>query len=431
MRKTPRLWIEKYPSIRKMYETITSPRRMGSPGTAEIYIHGVRRFIQFLGLEDPEEALAKIRSGEIDALRQIDRYIDYALTKNAHKTVRNYVFGVKKWLETNGVLLEWRKIEMPTATEVYERDKAPSKEELKMLLHHARSARDRAVILILASSGLRIGTLLSLTVGDVNFDYPDVARINVWRKKGRKFTSRKLGGGGRFYCTFITPEAKQALQQYLKEREAKGEKITAESPLITDAYCTGKFITVEDWQRVYYRILRAAGLDKKSRRWYMLHIHSLRKFFRSNCVGVDPSYREFWMGHKGGYLDESYFRAEEPRHLAEYRKAIPYLTVYRAEADESWKMAIKAIAMMQNLPEEKLRALEEILARSKVMDEAIREFRKLQEQPNNGREFRVVQGEEALLKHLREGWELMKELNHDKYLLKKIQGGSQSLSTEY
>jgi len=421
LRRAPRLWIERYRSIRRMFDVITSPRRMGSPGTAEVYIHGVRRFIKFLGCGDPDVALEKIRNGEVDGVREVDRFIDYALESNAHKTVRNYVFGVKKWLETNGVFLNWKKIEMPTATEVYERDKAPTKEDLKILLHHARSSRDRAVILLLASSGLRIGTLLSLTVGDVNFEYPDVARINVYRRKGRKFTGRKLGGGGRFYCTFITPEARQALQQYLKERESKGEKVTAESPLITDAYCKGKFITVEDWQRVYYRILKAAGLDAKSRKWYLIHIHSLRKFFRSNCVGVDPSYREFWMGHKGGYLDESYFRAEEQRHLAEYRKAIPYLTIYSSGQDESWKTAIRAIARIQgHLEEEKLRRLEEILARAKNMDEAIQKFRRLQEEPDPPRKnsVKIVKGDQALIKHIEEGWTLIKELNHDKYLLK-------------
>jgi len=420
LRKTPRLWIEKYPSIRRMYETITGPRRMGSPATAENYIHGVRRFVSFLGYEDPETVLEKIRRGEIDALRMVDMYIDYALERYAHKTVRSQVFGVKKWLETNGVFLNWKKIEMPTVTEIQEEDRAPTREELKILLHHAKSARDRAVILMLVSSGLRVGTLLSLTVGDVNFNYPDVARINVYRRRGRKFVTKR-GGGGRFYCTFITPEAKQALIQYLKEREKAGEKITDSSPLITDAYHTGKFITTEDWQRVYYRILRKAGLNVKSKRWYVYHIHSLRKYFRSNCVGVDPSYREFWMGHKGGYLDESYFRAEEEKHLAEYRKAIPYLTVYSAPQDESWKMAIRAIARIQGrLEEEKLRRLEEILARAKNMDEAIEKFRRLQEEPDPPRKnsIKIVKGDQTLIKHLEEGWTLIKELNHDKYLLK-------------
>ena len=34
------------------------------------------------------------------------------------------------------------------------------------------------------------------------------------------------------------------------------------------------------------------------------------------------------MGHKGGYLDDSYFRPELETHVEEYRKAIPNLTIY-------------------------------------------------------------------------------------------------------
>ena len=60
-------------------------------------------------------------------------------------------------------------------------------------------------------------------------------------------------------------------------------------------------------------MLKKTGPAERSHRWFKLHLHTLRKFFRTNCVGVDSSYREFWMGHKGGYLDESYFRADEKR----------------------------------------------------------------------------------------------------------------------
>jgi DNA-binding NarL/FixJ family response regulator len=33
------------------------------------------------------------------------------------------------------------------------------------------------------------------------------------------------------------------------------------------------------------------------------------------------------MGHKGKYLDESYFRAEEEKHLTGYRKTIQHLDI--------------------------------------------------------------------------------------------------------
>jgi len=96
-------WIQKYPSIRVLSENITSRRRMGSEGTVQSYIIGIRRFIRFLGLEDPEVALAKFRNGELDASKMIDEFIDWSLDKGyAHKTVRLTLFGLKKWLELNG-----------------------------------------------------------------------------------------------------------------------------------------------------------------------------------------------------------------------------------------------------------------------------------------------------------------------------------------
>ena len=72
----------------------------------------------------------------------------------------------------------------------------------------------------------------------------------------------------------------------------------------------------DDYSNSWHRMLEKAGVDRRASRWYVYHIHTLRKHFRSNCVGIDPSYRGNWVGHKGGYLDISYFRAEEPLHLA-------------------------------------------------------------------------------------------------------------------
>ena len=126
-----------------------------------------------------------------------------------------------------------------------------------------------------------------------------------------------------------------ALKSYLEERERSGEKVTKDSPLFTDAFNKGTFITIDAYGRVWTRLLLRSGLAKKSTNWHELHIHTLRKYFRSNCIGVDASYREMWMGHKGQYLDMSYFRAEEQRHLDEYRKVVQYLTIQEPKKDNS------------------------------------------------------------------------------------------------
>jgi integrase len=421
MRKFAREWIQKYPSIAKINQTIAGPRRMGSERTVEDYVKAVKKFIEFLGETDPEMALRKMRKRKIKAAIKVDKFIDEALLTYAHGTVRNYMHGIKKWLELSGIKVDWSKIEPPTSSAIKEEDRAPTKDEIKLMLNHAGSARDRAVILALATGGLRIGALLTLRIKDVNFDYPDVARIRVERRQGRKFIGRR-GIQGRVFFTWLTPEAKNALMQYLKERENAGEKLSIDSPLIGDAYYRGKFVTIEDYEKVWARLLRRAGLAEKSHYWFKLHIHTLRKFFRSNCVGVDESYRERWMGHRGKYLDESYFRAEEQMHLAEYRKAIPYLTIYSTGIEEK-QLRAKALldfAHLQGYEDTKLKQLKDILERSKGIDDAIREFRHLKEEPKTHDgvgKYQLARGEGELIHRLNDGWRLTQSLGDDKFLI--------------
>jgi len=78
----------------------------------------------------------------LNAGYKVDQFIDHALEKYAHQTVRGFLFGIKKWFALNGVKVDWNQIEFPTAAEIRV-DRAPSKEELKILLRHASSARDR------------------------------------------------------------------------------------------------------------------------------------------------------------------------------------------------------------------------------------------------------------------------------------------------
>ncbi len=443
MRKFPREYMEKYPSVKKLYDAIAGPRRMGSERTTENYINYVAKFVNYLGFNDPETALQALLSGQVNAGEKIDKFIDYALEEmgKSHNSVRGYVFAVKKWFELNGVKVDWARIEMPTGTETRENDRAPTKDDLKRLLQHASSARDRAVIYCDTSSGLRINTLLGLKVGDVDFGYPDVARFTVERKKGRKFGSKRGPSAGKLFVTFITPEAREALKQYLEERKISGENITPESPLFGDAYHSGRFLTADAYSRVWARLLHRAGLAKKSNSWYELHIHTLRKYFRSNCVGVDPSYREKWMGHKGLYLDMSYFRAEEPLHLAEYRKAIPYLTVQEVQTDQKKLQSemLLAFAKLQGYKDEQLKRLEEVLQRAKDVNEAAEEFRKLEgrdesieemksdDSPKSGFSAKnmaksgthiIVKGEKNLLNHLNAGWSMVEKFEDEKFLMK-------------
>jgi len=75
-------------------------------------------------------------------------------------------------------------------------------------------------------------------------------------------------------------------------------------------------------------------------------------------------------------------------------------------------------AELQGYEEDQLKRLADILARAKDVDEAIREFRHMNETKENVK-FHVVKGEAELLQRLDAGWSLVQNLNEDKFLLKK------------
>jgi len=85
------------------------------------------------------------------------------------------------------------------------------------------------------------------------------------------------------------------------------------------------------------RLLRRTHLAiKNGGPWNDIHLHTLRKYFETQCTNasVKTTYREFWMGHIGKYLEESYFRGEVETHVEEYRRAIPYLNILQGEPSD-------------------------------------------------------------------------------------------------
>jgi allantoicase len=218
----------------------------------------------------------------------------------------------------------------------------------------------------------------------------------------------------------MTPECKQSLLEYKQYRENKGTYITSSSPLIESDLNPGQPMTISGYHQRWYRILRRADLDQKSVKYYELHLHTLRKYFRSRCIGVDPSFREKWMGHKGGYLDESYFRVEEQRHLMEYRRAIQHLSIFPVKLEEKGrrKQALLDFARFQGWSEEKLIQLQTTLQNATTVDEAAKTFRNLSK--NQKIDAKIVHSDTLLIDHIKQGWELMNKLEENKYLIRKI-----------
>lgn len=136
-------------------------------------------------------------------------------------TMKIFLAAVKNFFEMNdNESLNWRKLKRFMGEKTPENeDRCYTNEEIQTLLNIS-DLRLKVTILLMASSGMRIGALPHLICGHLE-RRGDLYKINVY--KGQK-------GKGQYY-TFCTPEAANAIDTYLQFRERCGEKITPSSPL--------------------------------------------------------------------------------------------------------------------------------------------------------------------------------------------------------
>lgn len=331
-------------SLEKLYNRMY--RRSGSRATALNYVKCVKLFTGFLGYESPDQVL----EAGIDFNEAINNWIDYLLFNRgvARSTINIYVAAVKKWLKVNGVKLEGE-IELPTSW-IVERDRIPTRSELRKL-YSVGSLTDRVILTLAVSSGLRASTIVNLRIGDIDLDN----EIPVIKVRPEIAKDRPRRG----YITFCSPECREHILQYL---EYKGN-------FDPDNYLlewNGRPYTPHTLSVKWDRLLRKAGLTDKSRKWFKLRFHTLRKYFKTYATlsGIPSDVVEAFMGHVSGirhiYFYTGVESMENPKLIEmlrnEYRKAIPYLTINVTEDQlKAIEEKIEVLAERQKTLEEKLR----------------------------------------------------------------------------
>jgi len=173
---------------------------------------------------------------------------------------------------------------------------------------------------------MRVGTLVQLSLEDVDFDMEPV-RIRI-RAEYIKSKQKRI--------TFISPEAKEALLEWLKYRPQYIEIANTRSRLHERE---GGPEEIFPFTSIYFNYIWWNALDKANLKRVdsrtnraTLHPHGLRKFFRLVVGRHGQDEAEAIMGHQTG-LNAVYakFTGEMgERRLKEiYLKALPELSVYR------------------------------------------------------------------------------------------------------
>ena len=299
----------------------------------------------------------------------------------------NYYSPIKKLFAMNDVAIQWRRIHATFP----ELDNIPdsmgwTRPEIARMLKHTRDARDRALVLVLASSGMRAGAPHQLNWGDLTPVYRNDDKLTLDPGEGSEVACAMLNvyrGSSEGYAAFITPEAFAALQEYARAWSGRmGRQAGPKDPMFIVMRYVPKRATQSAIQRRVEGVVAQAGLReaREGKRFRVPLMNGFRRFYNKTCKEALAGgstlgsliKHEFMMGHHGlTSLDENYFKTDALELAREYVKAVPDLTI---DDTERLKRSNRVMAEnIQNMEDEKDAKIERLEGQIRRMEEKVSE----------------------------------------------------------
>lgn len=178
----------------------------------------------------------------------------------------------------------------------------PTKIEVYQIIDMAMSLRDRAIMLMLFQSGIRLNALLRLNYGHVR-EQLEKGTVPLHLKITDDLDTKLRGYDLPYYDTFVGKEAVDALTRFC---EIRHKNSTDDTPLFTSR--NNKRVSDTN---VWFHIKRCvshAGFDKRT-----MWIHSLRKAFKAELrkAPINEELSETLMGHRLKGSRESYMNRND------------------------------------------------------------------------------------------------------------------------
>ncbi len=300
--------------------------------TRRSYHYNLNEFMRFAKLTDYDE-LAK---QSIDAIQKLLENWVRVHKKNTLvlNTISTKLNAVELFLDMNKKTW-YKKIVrkmLPDSDRLPGGDVPFTREELSRLKQVAKKPRDIAIIDFLASTGVRPGCLSDpvLRLEHVD-DMPDGCKVVMVYDDSREG-----------YCAFLTPEATQSLNRYLRWRRLNHEELTKESVLFKNYENPNKkkdHLTADSVRQTLTNLMKLAGIERKKtkNRYDKAIVYGFRKRFNGILKmnnEVNSNIAEKLMAHKRG-LDGIYLKPTIEQCFEEFRKAIPELTISNEARDKA------------------------------------------------------------------------------------------------
>jgi integrase len=316
----------------------------------------MKRYLNFIKQKSTDEMLAHSIEPKIIESQIIDYIMSLRNNGIAYSTIQFFVAPIFTFYQLNDILLNRKKINRYMGE--YKRvvkDLAYTIEQIQQMLQTADN-RMRVIILLLSSTGCRIGALSDLVLGNLT----KLPKLKIYRIVFYYGTNNE-------YYTFTTSECAAAIDNYLLYRQRCGEKISFNSstnrwepdnvPLLRRQFDSEDVLQARRpiamtnrsiREALEMHLIRAGIREREHLTEVVTSSNSLkrvrkpvslstgfRKFVISTFIesNLNHEIRELIVDH-ATMLDKHYFRPREDQVLAEYVKAIPNLTIDSVEREK-------------------------------------------------------------------------------------------------
>ncbi|MGH9964947.1 MAG: tyrosine-type recombinase/integrase [Nitrososphaeraceae archaeon] len=319
-----------------------------SPFTQKAYQRSFDRFRKYVKIQD-EQVLLDFSPKVIKQM-----IVDYILylrdekpgKKLGRSSIKTHISAILHFFQINNddfnLTMKNFRIHLPANDQPISQDRPYTRDEIASILKDA-DVRTKVVIELLCSSGMRMGALNALRIGDLTkleYQNIDLYRIQIY------------SGTRDAYFSLCTPECYNAITDYISYRQRSGEDLEDKSPLIREQFNKDnpftvnapKFVTGKAIEYLIDHALERSGMRKV----HEVHMsHGFRKFFVSTCEssGMKSLHVSMLAGHDTG-IKKAYYIPNESIILEDYMThAADSLTI-----DPSYKLRtrVKDLESQQN-----------------------------------------------------------------------------------
>lgn len=355
---------------------------LASKETRKSYMLLLKIYLQFVAKED---IFFKSNARLIEQ-KIIEFILHLKQQGKSYAAIRMYLAAVKSFYKINDIVLNDSKISkfLPEQKRV-RKDRPYDYKEISKLLEIA-DERMRVVVLLLASTGIRIGALPELRLRNLEKINNHYYKITVYENYNQE------------YITFCTPECSKAIDDYLDMRSNYGERIHTDSFLIREQFDIREQFAITKPRQITHRSLEwklinlaeRSGIRKRehqtqSKKYSSIRkdvaiAHGFRKFFTTQLINskVNSEIREMLLGHNIG-LASAYYRPTDEEMYQEYLKAVNHLTIndenrLRKRVDELSEKNKDYDYIIKGKLEEKDKQIKVLMKKQEKYDELIQSF---------------------------------------------------------